>query len=94
MPDTYKVNRRRFLGLGAAGLLTGCDFTLRDGLKNTCQPALSPNLRDHPLVLAAWRGLDPAKVWDVHCHAMGAGDSGTGPWMNSAIAVRAAPVLS
>ena len=93
MNPVYKMNRRRFLGLGAAGLLSGCDFTLRDGLKNTCQPPLLPNLRDHPLVLAAWRGLDPAKVWDVHCHAMGTGDSGTGPWMNPAMEHFWRPVL-
>jgi len=93
MHDTRKMNRRHFLGLGAASLLTGCDFTLRDGLKNACEPPLSPNLHDHPLVLAAWRGLDPAKVWDVHCHAMGAGDSGTGPWMNPAMEHFWRPVL-
>ena len=93
MLNTDTMNRRRFLSLGAAGLLTGCDFTLRDGLKNSCQPPLSPNLREHPLVLAAWRGLDPAKVWDVHCHAMGTGDSGTGPWMNPAMEHVWRPVL-
>ena len=48
-------------------------------------PPLSLDLRNHPLVVAAWRGLDPAKVWDMHCHVVGAGDSGTGPWMNPAM---------
>lgn len=84
--NKIKLNRRRFLGLGAAGLLAaGCDFTVRHGLLNGCRTPLPPGLRDHPLVLAAWRGLDPAKVWDVHCHVMGTGDSGTGPWMNPAM---------
>jgi mannonate dehydratase len=82
----FNANRRRFLGIGAAGLLAaGCDYSFRHGLANACQAPLPPGLRNHPLVDAAWRGLDPAKVWDVHCHVMGTGDSGTGPWMNPAM---------
>ena len=79
-----QISRRGFLTLGAAALLSaGCDTTLRDGVLNRClMPSLPADLRDHPLVLAAWRGLDPARVWDTHCHAMGSGDSGSGPWMN------------
>lgn len=77
------MNRRRFLGACAAGLMaTGCDFSLRFGVFNTCGAALPPELRDHPLVLAAWRNLDAAKVWDVHCHVFGSGDSGSGLWFN------------
>jgi mannonate dehydratase len=77
------VNRRRFLGTTAAGLLAaGCDVSLRHGVKNACLAALPDDLRDHPLVLAAWRGLDPADVWDVHCHVFGRGDSGSGLWFN------------
>jgi mannonate dehydratase len=83
MHDSRTISRRRFLGLSAAALLTGCDVTVRDGLTNACQPApLPPELRDHPLVRAAWLGLEPGRVWDVHCHVMGSGDSGGGPWMN------------
>jgi mannonate dehydratase len=29
-------------------------------------------------VRAAWEGLDPAKVWDCHCHLAGIGDAGAG----------------
>ena len=78
------MNRRRFLGMGAAGLLAaGCDLSLRHGVVNACgATALPAELRDHPLVLAAWRDLDPAKVWDVHCHVFGSGDSGSGLWFN------------
>ncbi len=77
------MNRRRFLCLGAsAGLLAGCDLSLRDGLFNACAAGLPADLRDHPLVAAAWHGLDPAKVWDAHCHVFGNGDSGSGLWIN------------
>lgn len=63
-------------------LATGCDFSLRDGVFNACRTDLPADLRDHPLVLSAWRGLDPAKVWDTHCHVFGDGDSGSGLWFN------------
>ena len=78
------LNRRRFLGAGLAAswLATGCDFTLRHGVFNACIAELPPDLRDHPLVSAAWRGIDPAKVWDTHCHVFGNGDSGSGLWFN------------
>ncbi len=78
------MNRRRFLGVGAAaGLLaTGCDYSLQHGVLNACLAALPARLRDHPLVQAAWQGLDPAKVWDAHCHVFGDGDSGSGLWFN------------
>jgi uncharacterized protein len=78
------MNRRRFLGLSAAtgaGLLTaGCDFSLRDGVLNACGAELPADLRDHPLITAAWRGVDASKVWDTHCHVFGNGDSGSGLW--------------
>ena len=78
------VHRRRFLGAGLAAslLATGCDFTLRHGVFNACIAELPPELRDHPLVTAAWRGIDPAKMWDTHCHVFGNGDSGSGLWFN------------
>ena len=78
------MKRRRFLGAGAAAglLLGGCDFSLRDGVFNACRAELPPDLRDHPLVEAAWRGIDAAQVWDTHCHVFGNGDSGSGLWFN------------
>ena len=76
------MQRRRFLGMCAAGVLAGCDFSLQHGVFNPCGAPLPPELRDHPLVLAAWRDLDPAKVWDMHCHVFGNGDSGSGLWFN------------
>ncbi len=80
------MNRRRFLGAagatGAAGLLGGCDFSLTQGLLNACHADMPQHLRTHALVAAAWHGLDPRNVWDVHCHLLGTGDSGSGIWIN------------
>ena len=78
------MRRRALLGaVGATALLaSGCGFTLRDGVLNKCVAGLPPELREHPLVIAAWKGLDAAKVWDTHCHVFGDGDSGSGLWYN------------
>jgi len=79
------IGRRRLL-LGAAAsagmVAAGCDITLRDGVVNRCLTELPDDLRDHPLVLAAWQGLDSSKVWDTHSHVFGNGDSGSGLWFN------------
>jgi mannonate dehydratase len=37
-------------------------------------------LARHPVVDAAWSGLDPADVWDMHAHLLGIGDAGSGAW--------------
>ena len=78
------VNRRRLLGggLAAGWLLSGCDLSVRHGVFNPCKADLPADLRDHPIVTAAWRGLDPKSVWDAHCHVFGNGDSGSGLWFN------------
>jgi len=78
------MKRRLFLGAGCAAgaLASGCDFSLRDGVFNACRADLPTDLRDHPLVTSAWKGLDPEKVWDTHCHVFGDGDSGSGLWYN------------
>jgi predicted TIM-barrel fold metal-dependent hydrolase len=79
------MNRRSFLALGAAaaGLATsGCDFSFDQGVFNACRAALPDDLANHPLLRSAWQGLDPAKVWDVHCHVFGNGDSGSALWFN------------
>jgi predicted TIM-barrel fold metal-dependent hydrolase len=78
------MNRRHVLvaGCAASALASGCDLSFRDGVFNDCRDDLPPDLRDHPLVRAAWRGLDAAQVWDTHCHVFGSGDSGSGLWFN------------
>ncbi len=47
-------------------------------LLNPCKSGLPPQLRDHPLTHAAFAGLQADKVWDVHAHLLGNGDSGSG----------------
>ncbi len=79
------MQRRRLVlagSIAAGGLLTGCDLSLRDGVFNACLAELPQDLREHPLITAAWDGLDASKVWDTHCHVFGNGDSGSGLWFN------------
>ncbi|MCC7039930.1 MAG: hypothetical protein IT516_06430 [Burkholderiales bacterium] len=77
------MNRRRFVGASGALLLAGCsDVLLRDGVSNECLGALPAALRDHPLVQAAWEGIDPAAVIDSHVHLVGIGDTGPDTWIN------------
>lgn len=55
---------------------------LDDGLRNPCLDSRLPErLARHEIVRAAWEGIDPARVWDVHVHLVGDGDSGQGPWL-------------
>ena len=42
---------------------------------------LSNDLRNHPLTLAAFDGLNPDNVWDCHVHLLGLGESGGGAWV-------------
>jgi uncharacterized protein len=45
---------------------------------NACEVGLPPALRDHPFTQSAFEGLQADKVWDVHAHLLGNGDSGSG----------------
>jgi mannonate dehydratase len=48
------------------------------GLLNPCRSGLPKRLAEHPLVQAAWQGIDTDQVWDCHVHIAGTGDSGSG----------------
>lgn len=70
------ITRRRFLAMGAASLVVG-------GTLAVIEPP--PKLKDLTLsdaalalIEEAWKGLDPARVLDVHCHVIGLGTGGTG----------------
>lgn len=76
------MNRRRFLAGAAALTLGGCELSLRDGVYNDCRGALPPALREHPLVQAAWQGIDAARVVDAHCHLVGVGDTTADVFIN------------
>jgi mannonate dehydratase len=49
---------------------------------NPCLGALPRALREHPLVEAAFDGLDAGRIWDCLAHLLGNGDSGSGCWLN------------
>jgi mannonate dehydratase len=66
-------------------MLAGCDFSLREGLWNSCRADLPASLTAHAVVANAWSGLDAARCWDVHCHLFGNGDSGSGVWLDPAM---------
>ena len=81
------MRRRDFLGLAgaaaSAALLGGCDKSLEEGLLGDCRVMKDPGRL--PLVQAAWQGLDPARVWDMHVHLFGNGRSRSGVWADAAI---------
>lgn len=76
------MQRRHALCCGAAlaaGLFTGLLPTpARAGLRNPCRGALPPALARHPMVLAAFEGVDRTRLVDTHAHLLGNGDSGSG----------------
>ncbi len=86
-PDTerYFADRRHLLCCGAAavaGLFTSLAAhdarAALPGLDNPCRGRLPEALARHELVRAAFDGLDPTALWDVHAHLLGTGDSGSG----------------
>ena len=70
------------MAAAASGGLAGCGFSLEQGLWNPCHARLPGRLAEHELVKAAWQGIDPRQVWDVHAHLVGTGDSGSGIIVN------------
>lgn len=79
------MNRRQFLkGAGIVGGLGLAGWSLwpQAGVLNPCRAGLPPELANHALMQQIWFGLDPAKVWDVHAHLVGVGDSDSGAWAN------------
>ena len=75
--------RRRFLQqllIGTATLATtnASAAILKGRLLNACGAALPPHLANHPIVIAAWAGIDPERFWDCHAHIAGTGDSSSG----------------
>jgi uncharacterized protein len=80
--DRYFLNRRHALCCGAAavaGLFTSLQaHAALPGIDNPCRGKLPPALAQHDLVRAAFEGIDPHGLWDVHAHLLGTGDSGSG----------------
>ena len=75
------LSRRRFLtaaGSVAVGTMAGAGNAWGQLLMNACLTDLPDDLAAHPLIVSAWEGIDPARVWDVHVHLAGIGDSDSG----------------
>ncbi len=76
------LSRRRFLaGVGSLALFATGWSTLawaRPRLWNPCRSTLPESLARHPVVLQAWEGIEPERLWDCHVHIAGTGDSGSG----------------
>lgn len=62
----------------AGGLWGLWKFWPEQGLRNDCRAAVPAWVARHPVLEAAWAGIDPARVWDCHVHLVGMGDSGSG----------------
>ena len=81
-----RMNRRIFLAAGmavVAGTVMPASALRLDEdtpLFNPCGK-LSNDLRNHPLTLTAFDGLNPDNVWDCHVHLLGLGESGGGAWV-------------
>jgi predicted TIM-barrel fold metal-dependent hydrolase len=70
------VSRRAFaraLLAAPIAFLAGCRLPLsaEQGLYNACRSGIEPIAE--PLVKAAWEGIRPERVWDVHAHVYGNG---------------------
>jgi mannonate dehydratase len=88
-------SRRKLLfglaALGTAGV--AWRYWPEDGLVNPCpDEPLPPGLLTHPLVRAAWNGIDPHQFRDGHVHLIGTGDSGSGMWVNPQMGSLAHPI--
>jgi uncharacterized protein len=86
MRGRYLFNRRHALCCGAAavaGLFTSLQaHAALPGLNNPCRGKLPQALAQQDVVRAAFEGLDPNALWDVHAHLLGTGDSGSGCTVN------------
>ncbi len=67
------LNRRQLLLRCCAAAASAGLFT---ALAHPTRAALPPTA--HALLHEALQGLDPEQLWDVHCHLLGNGDSGSG----------------
>lgn len=91
------MKRRAFLlslaGLGAAGYAAQRWWPDGNQWRNPCLSGMPPALASHALIRAAWEGIVPEKVWDMHVHIAGTGDSGSGMAVNPAMDSLVHPIL-
>jgi mannonate dehydratase len=85
----------KLLGVGGVGVATGAAFWPDEGIFNPCYTEATPaHLLNHELVSAAWRGVQPAQMWDCHCHLIGNGDSDSGIWLHESMQDMLSPLQS
>lgn len=70
------------MGLFTGRIAPARAITLSDGLLNPCLGRLPPEWAQHELVLAAFEGIAAGRLWDMHAHLLGTGDSGSGCTVN------------
>ena len=75
---TMPISRRTILTLLAAGVAGGGVMSMLRMLRNPCRDALPPDLAEHPMLLQAWSGIEPQRLWDCHAHLAGVGASDSG----------------
>jgi len=67
------------MGCAVLNVTPNASAAFLDGiLFNPCGTSLPLHLRNHPIVIAAWKGLEPERCWDVHAHIAGIGDTNSG----------------
>ena len=80
------MHRRSFLKMatsaGFCGLAASCNWQLREGMFNSCEPLREFNEEERELFGEALEGLDFHRVWDTHVHLVGVGDSNSGIRIN------------
>ncbi|MEO8384568.1 MAG: amidohydrolase [Betaproteobacteria bacterium] len=80
------MKRRNFLRAGLTAFATSAfpasalRLDASSPVFNPCQK-LGDELRNHPLTIAAFEGLNAPNVWDCHVHLLGLGESGGGAWV-------------
>ncbi len=77
-PPARRLTRRRLLGLTAGGLAGTFLFRFLRIERPAPVSAFELSERARALLAAAWEGLDPSRVVDVHVHLVGLGAGGTG----------------
>lgn len=84
MPRRYMLCCSLAVGAGlfTARIGQARAITLADGLFNPCRGPLPDEWARHELVQAAFEGIDASRLWDMHAHLLGTGDSGSGCSVN------------
>src|SRR5689334_18578701 len=81
-PPRKLITRRRLILLvGGASLFTGLRFG-HARLARASKPSGPLSKPAQALLDECWKGLDPKRVLDTHCHMLGTGESGSGCYVS------------